>query len=67
MPREVLVQESLFEEDEFLNNLLSERESIVVNRYPDWYFDIETNRDRLQRQLAVANLRGFGWNSYLLY
>ena len=59
-PREVLIQESLLEEDIFVGNLLSEREGLLVNRYPDWSFDLDSNRERLTRQLRVSNLRGFG-------
>jgi len=59
-PREVLVQESLLEEDEPLKALLAEREGLVVNRFPDWSFDPESNRRLLENQFKVANLRGFG-------
>jgi DNA mismatch repair protein MutS len=59
-PREVLVQESLLEQDELLKGLLAEREGLVVNRLPDWSFDLATNRALLERQFKVANLRGFG-------
>jgi DNA mismatch repair protein MutS len=59
-PREVLVQESLLEEDEALRSLLAEREELVVNRLPDWSFDPQTNREALERQFRVASLKGFG-------
>jgi DNA mismatch repair protein MutS len=59
-PREILVQESLLEEDEALKSLLAEREELVVNRLPDWSFDPHSNRQVLERQFRVANLKGFG-------
>jgi DNA mismatch repair protein MutS len=59
-PREVLVQESLLEGDEELKGLLAEREELVVNRFPDWSFDQQSNRELLERQFRVANLKGFG-------
>jgi DNA mismatch repair protein MutS len=59
-PREVLVQESLLEEDELLKGLLAEREGLLVNRLPDWSFDLASNRALLERQFKVANLKGFG-------
>lgn len=59
-PREVLIQESLVEEDDFVKNLLLEREGLVINRYPDWSFEFENNRNMLERQFKVANLKGFG-------
>jgi DNA mismatch repair protein MutS len=59
-PREILVQESLLEEDEALKALLAERGELVVNRLPDWSFDLESNRQALERQFRVASLKGFG-------
>jgi DNA mismatch repair protein MutS len=59
-PREVLVQESLLEEDEGLKKLLSEHEGLLINRYPDWSFDLETNRERLHRRFGVSSLKGLG-------
>jgi DNA mismatch repair protein MutS len=59
-PREILVQESLLEEDEVLKGLIAEREGVVVNRLPDWGFDLASNRAILERQFKVANLKGFG-------
>jgi len=59
-PREVLVQESLLEEDEALKALLAERGELVINRLPDWSFDLESNRQALERQFRVASLKGFG-------
>jgi DNA mismatch repair protein MutS len=59
-PREVITQESLLVEDSVTRGLLGEREGLLVNRLPDWSFDIDACRSRLQRQLGVANLKGFG-------
>jgi len=59
-PREVLVQESLLEEEQVVAAAIREAEEIVVNRFPDWSFDLEASRDRLLSLLGVANLKGFG-------
>jgi DNA mismatch repair protein MutS len=59
-PREVITQESLVAEDRITRDLLGEREGLLVNRYPDWSFDLDACRTRLQRQFGVANLKGFG-------
>jgi len=59
-PREVLVQESLLEEEQAVAAAVREAEDIVVNRFPDWSFDLEASRDRLLSLLGVANLKGFG-------
>jgi DNA mismatch repair protein MutS len=59
-PREVLTQESLIVEDPVTRDLLGERTGLLVNRYPDWSFDRESCRTRLQRHLGVASLKGFG-------
>src|SRR5208283_4638081 len=59
-PREALTQESLLVEDPVTRDLLGERESLLVNRYPDWSFDGDACRRLLERQFGVANLKGFG-------
>jgi DNA mismatch repair protein MutS len=59
-PKEILVQDSLLEEDEELERLLAELEGTVINRFPDWSFDLQTNRARLEKQLQVSSLKGFG-------
>jgi DNA mismatch repair protein MutS len=59
-PREVIVQESLLEEDKVIARLLEEREGMVINRYPDWYYDLDMNREKLLHQFDIVNLKGFG-------
>jgi DNA mismatch repair protein MutS len=59
-PREILVPESLVEEDRELGRVISEQNDIMVNRFPDWSYDRETGRVRIQELLGVVNLRGFG-------
>lgn len=59
-PREIIVQESLLEEDSTTAGLLTERSEVVVNRYPDWNFDVVAGAKTLERQLGTASLRGFG-------
>ncbi len=59
-PREALTQESLLVEDPVTRDLLGERAGLLVNRFPDWSFDAESCRRRLERQFGVANLKGFG-------
>ncbi len=63
-PREVIVQESLFESDNDINMLLRGNSNIVINRFPDWNFDIDICREKLKKQLSVANLKGFGIDDY---
>ncbi|NBF41836.1 MAG: DNA mismatch repair protein MutS [Spirochaetes bacterium] len=59
-PREVLVQETLLEEHPELATTLEERDGLVLNRFPDWSFDLQAGRERLLELLGVANLKGFG-------
>jgi len=59
-PRELLVQESLVSEDPQLANLLREHEDLVINRLPDWSFDLQNNIRLLKDQFHVTSLRGFG-------
>ncbi|MBN1687283.1 MAG: DNA mismatch repair protein MutS [Spirochaetales bacterium] len=60
MPKEILIQESLLEEDQSINRIIAEYPDLMVNRYPDWHFDLETSAEMLKSRLKVANLKGFG-------
>jgi len=59
-PSELIVQESLLESDEysFLND-----DGCILNRTPDWFFDLGSSRDKLQRQFGTVNLKAFGLES----
>jgi DNA mismatch repair protein MutS len=59
-PRELLVQESLLADDPQLESLLSEHEGLVINRLPDWSFDLRNNKQVLADHFQVASLRGLG-------
>ena len=56
-PRELIVQESLLESDEFA--FLAD-EGPVLDRMPDWTFELTSSRDRLIRQFGTVNLKAFG-------
>ncbi len=59
-PREIIVQESMVEEDEEVGKLLAASQDMLINRYPEWSFDITLCRERIEKQLGVANLKGYG-------
>lgn len=56
-PRELIVQEGLLESDEFA--FLAD-EGPVLDRMPDWTFELTSSRDRLIRQFGTVNLKAFG-------
>jgi DNA mismatch repair protein MutS len=58
--KEMIVQESLLEEEPAIARALHERTNLVLNRWADWLFDIDRSKKRLLRQFNVSNLRGFG-------
>jgi len=59
-PQEMIVQESLLEEESAIARTFSERTTLVLNRWADWLFDRQTAQQRLQRQFGLPTLRGFG-------
>ncbi len=59
-PSEGIIQESLLEKDEAVNNIITTNPSLYINRFQDWYFDKETAYDILTRQFHVNNLKAFG-------
>jgi DNA mismatch repair protein MutS len=58
--QEMLVQESLLEENESIARALGDRASLVLNRWADWLFDREKAQGRLRRQFGLSSLKGFG-------
>ena len=62
-PSELIIQESLLEEDPVISRLLAEKPDLLINRYPDWKYDLESSFLRLTKQLGIANLKAFGLNN----
>jgi len=62
-PKEMIVQESLIEEWPDIAAVVGDRASLVVNRWPDWLFDLGRAESRLLTQFDTANLKGFGLDS----
>lgn len=60
-PSEVLVQQSLLDETG-IAQVLQERENLIVNRFPDWSYDLGQAADSLKRRFGVASLKGFGFS-----
>ena len=61
-PRELLVQHSLLE-CEPVSRAIEERSDLLVNRYPDWNFDLQSAHQRVCRALGVLSLKAFGIDS----
>ena len=59
-PGEILVQESLLEESRVLSSIHRDQSGPVINRIPDWGFDIAESLRVLSDHLGVGNLHGFG-------
>ena len=58
--REMLIQESLLEENEKIAEAVYERNGLVLNRWADWLFDPVQSKERLEKQFGLSNLKGFG-------
>ncbi|GHU15852.1 DNA mismatch repair protein MutS [Spirochaetia bacterium] len=58
--KEMIVQESLLEEDGRIAGAILDRPALVVNRWADWLFDMDRSRRRLEKQFGLASLKGFG-------
>lgn len=59
-PREILIQESILEEDRSIKNLLEEQDNLVLNRLPEWHFDMDNSMNNLKRHFNTSNLKAFG-------
>ena len=58
--REMLIQESLLEEENEVASAIYDRSSLVLNRWADWLFDPVQAKSRLEKQFGLANLKSFG-------
>ncbi|MDR0504086.1 MAG: DNA mismatch repair protein MutS [Treponema sp.] len=58
--RELLIQESLLEEDKNTARGIYNRSGLVLNRWADWLFDFMQAKERLLKQFGVTNLNCFG-------
>lgn len=59
-PSELIIQESIIEDDMVINNLISSKSSIFINRFQDWHFDKKAAFENLKKQFKVSNLKAFG-------
>jgi len=62
-PREIIVQESLLNENPVLAQAVEERGGLV-NRWADWLFDPERSREKLEGQFGAQSLKGFGLSKF---
>jgi DNA mismatch repair protein MutS len=58
--REMLIQESLLEEEREIAGAIYDKNGIVLNRWADWLFDPVQAKTRLEKQFALVNLKGLG-------
>ena len=58
--KEILVQESLLENEKNVASAVSDRSGLVVNRWADWLFSAEQSKERLEKQFGLVNLKSFG-------
>ncbi|MDR2259167.1 MAG: DNA mismatch repair protein MutS [Treponema sp.] len=58
--KEMVIQESILEEEGGIAQAILDRPGMVLNRWADWLFDMARSRQRLEKQLGVSSLKGFG-------
>ena len=61
-PSEIIIQESLYDENQTVRRILEERKRVTVNRIPDWQYDIENAYKGLTGLFGTQSLKGFGIN-----
>lgn len=60
LPKEILIQSNLYEE-ESIRSILNENDSLLVTVLDEWQVDRKSYYQRLLRQFNTANLKGFGF------
>ena len=58
--KEMLIQESLLEEDQDIACAVHDRACLVLNRWADWLFDPAQAKQSLEKQFGIVNLKSFG-------
>ncbi|TFG60756.1 MAG: DNA mismatch repair protein MutS, partial [Spirochaetales bacterium] len=53
LPREIIIQDSLLSEDADIARFIDQQDSLLVNRFPDWSFDIKQSAERLKRHFGM--------------
>ena len=59
-PREIIIQQSLYERAE-TGAILRELEGTLLERRPDWSFDVEKSLGELKERFGILSLKGFGF------
>jgi DNA mismatch repair protein MutS len=57
---EIILSESLLEENSAIAKLFAARPRLLINRWADWLFETGHSRDILIKQFGVTNLKAFG-------
>ena len=58
--KEMLIQESLLQENPGIARIIHERPAMVLNRWADWLFDMDKSRKLLLTQFRLSSLKSFG-------
>jgi len=61
MPGEILIQDSLYTDDSDFALIINNYKKVIINRFPDWQFNLSSSVEILRQQFNVINLKGFGF------
>lgn len=59
-PREIIMPESLLNDYDSCLRFLKDDDTFVINKLPDWSYDLQTSREVLKRHFGTVNLKAFG-------
>ena len=60
-PGEILIQETFYAEDAEISSILDLYKKVIINRFPDWQFDLASSVESVKRQFNVISLKGLGF------
>ena len=60
-PGEILIQEILYAQDAEIASIIDSYKKVIVNRFPDWQFDMASSVEAVKRQFNVISLKGLGF------
>jgi len=59
-PKEIIIEETILEDKKL--EVILKNGNFLLNRYPEWNFQLDTSIERLKKQFNVNSLKGFGFN-----
>ncbi|HBI37897.1 MAG: DNA mismatch repair protein MutS [Spirochaetes bacterium GWF1_31_7] len=59
-PKEIIIPENIWEENAKLRELIAENENVLINRYPEWFFNKEETTAIVLKHFKISSYKAMG-------